>query len=134
MESKPRILIVEDEESLARILGDYLNHSDMEHRWVAHGGQALDAFRQYRPDLVLLDVMLPGIDGLEVCRRLRQRQQYLPVLMLTARGSDLDKVMGLETGADDYLTKPFSVQEMLARIRALFRRVAPTTWASWRGI
>ena len=74
-------------------------------------------------DLVLLDVMLPGIDGMEVCRRLRSLNRYMPVLMLTARSSDIDKVMGLESGADDYLTKPFSVQELLARIKAIFRRM-----------
>ena len=72
---------------------------------------------------MLLDVMLPGIDGLEVCRRLRARQQYMPVLMLTARSSEIDKVLGLENGADDYVTKPFSVQELLARIKAIFRRM-----------
>jgi DNA-binding response OmpR family regulator len=74
-------------------------------------------------DLVLLDVMLPGIDGMEVCRRLRSLNRYMPVLMLTARSSDIDKVMGLESGADDYRTKPFSVQELLARIKAIFRRM-----------
>ena len=73
-------------------------------------------------DLILLDVMLPGMDGLEVCRRLRRRREYIPVLMLTARASEVDKVLGLEMGADDYMTKPFSVAELTARVKAIFRR------------
>lgn len=84
---------------------------------------ALEAAGTYEFDLVLLDVMLPGIDGLEVCRRLRARQQYMPVLMLTARSSETDKVLGLETGAVDCLTKPFDIHKLLARIKAIFRRM-----------
>ena len=121
--TRRQVLVVEDEPDLARVIARHVEETGCRVRTVASGEEALAALEGGPFDLVLLDVMLPGIDGLEVCRRLRQRQQYLPVLMLTARGSDLDKVMGLETGADDYLTKPFSVQEMLARIRALFRRV-----------
>lgn len=88
----------------------------------AHNGtDALSRFRQTRPDLVLLDLMLPGMDGLQVCREIR-RESQVPVLMLTAKGEEVDKVVGLEVGADDYVTKPFSVRELVARVRALLRR------------
>jgi two-component system OmpR family response regulator len=113
---------VEDEPDLARIVKRHVE--SLGYRVdVAPSGEDALAMAQEPFDLVLLDVMLPGIDGLEVCRQLRLRSQYMPVLMLTARSSDIDKVMGLESGADDYLTKPFSVQELLARIRAIFRRM-----------
>src|SRR5947209_12333455 len=117
-----RILVVEDEEQLARLIAQQLagaGHSV----GVAHDG--LSALRQLegRPaDLVILDWMLPGLDGLEVCRRIRANS-ITPILMLTARDEELDRVLGLEVGADDYLTKPFSMPELLARARALLRRV-----------
>ena len=117
-----RVLIVEDEPDLARIVKRHVESLGYRVNVAPSGEDAL-AMAQDPFDLVLLDVMLPGIDGLEVCRQLRLRSQYMPVLMLTARSSDIDKVMGLESGADDYLTKPFSVQELLARIRAIFRRM-----------
>ena len=118
-----KVLIVEDEPDLARVVKRHVESQG--HRvTVASTGEDALALATEGFDLVLLDVMLPGIDGLEVCRQLRLRKLYLPVLMLTARSSDLDKVMGLESGADDYLTKPFSVQELLARIRAIFRRMS----------
>ena len=117
-----RILIVEDEPDLARIVKRHVESMGFRAD-VAPSGEAALAMTEEPVDLVLLDVMLPGIDGLEVCRQLRLRSLYMPVLMLTARSSDIDKVMGLESGADDYLTKPFSVQELLARIRAIFRRM-----------
>ena len=117
-----RILIVEDEPDLARIVKRHVESIGFRAD-VAPSGEAALAMTEEPVDLVLLDVMLPGIDGLEVCRQLRLRSLYMPVLMLTARSSDIDKVMGLESGADDYLTKPFSVQELLARIRAIFRRM-----------
>jgi DNA-binding response OmpR family regulator len=117
-----RILIVEDEPDLARIVKRHVESIGFRAD-VAPSGEAALAMTEEPVDLVLLDVMLPGIDGLEVCRRLRARQQYMPVLMLTARSSEIDKVLGLETGADDYLTKPFGVQELLARIKAIFRRM-----------
>jgi two-component system OmpR family response regulator len=121
-QSTRRVLIVEDEPDLARIVKRHVE--SLGYRVdVAPSGEDALAMAQEPFDLVLLDVMLPGIDGLEVCRQLRLRSQYMPVLMLTARSSDIDKVMGLESGADDYLTKPFSVQELLARIRAIFRRM-----------
>jgi DNA-binding response OmpR family regulator len=127
-QSTRRVLIVEDEPDLARIVK---RHVESLGYWVSvapSGEDALAMAQAHGPfDLVLLDVMLPGIDGLEVCRQLRLRSQYMPVLMLTARSSDIDKVLGLESGADDYLTKPFSVQELLARVRAIFRRMDALT-------
>jgi DNA-binding response OmpR family regulator len=119
---KRRVLIVEDEQDLARIVKRHVETLGCQVRIAGTGEDAL-ALADEDFDLVLLDVMLPGIDGLEVCRRLRSMNLYMPVLMLTARSSDIDKVMGLESGADDYLTKPFSMQELLARIRAMFRRI-----------
>ncbi|MBX3168052.1 MAG: response regulator [Candidatus Eremiobacteraeota bacterium] len=121
---KPRILIIEDEESLAGILGDYLTHSDMEHRWVGHGGEALAAFQEYKPDLVLLDLMLPGLDGLTICREIRKISET-PVMMVTARVEELDRLLGLELGADDYICKPFSPREVVARVKVVLKR--------WRG-
>ena len=120
--ARRRVLIVEDERDLARVVKRHVEGIGCEVQLAATGEDAL-ALANPEFDLVLLDVMLPGIDGIEVCRRLRARNRYMPVLMLTARSSDIDKVMGLESGADDYLTKPFSVQELLARIKAIFRRM-----------
>ncbi len=114
-----RVLVVEDEGDLARVVKRHVEDIGCQVRIAPSGESALEAAATQEFDLVLLDVMLPGIDGLEVCRRLRARRQYMPVLMLTARSSEIDKVLGLETGADDYLTKPFSVQELL---RARHRR------------
>ena len=121
-----RILIVEDERSLREGLTDLLAAAG--HEVVAHenGKPAADCGTREAFDLVLLDLMLPDIDGIEVCRRLRRARPALPILMLTARGSEDDKVAGLEAGADDYLTKPFAVRELLARIDALGRRAAAT--------
>lgn len=120
--TKRRVLIVEDELDLARVVKRHVEGIGCAVQLAGTGEDAL-AMADPEFDLVLLDVMLPGIDGMEVCRRLRARNRYMPVLMLTARSSDIDKVMGLESGADDYLTKPFSVQELLARIKAIFRRM-----------
>jgi len=119
-----RILIVEDERTLREGLTDLLGAAG--HDVVAHeGGRlAVDSGTREAFDLVLLDLMLPDLDGVEVCRRLRRARPLLPILMLTARGSEDDKVAGLEAGADDYLTKPFAVRELLARINALGRRAA----------
>lgn len=119
---KPRILIVEDEQSLALILGDYLTHSDMEHRWISHGAEALAAFQEYRPDLVLLDLMLPGVDGLTICREIRKVSET-PIMMVTARVEELDRLLGLELGADDYICKPFSPREVVARVKVVLRRM-----------
>jgi len=118
-----RVLVVEDEEDLARVIKRHVENIGCRVRIAPTGESALEAAATSEFDLVLLDLMLPGIDGLEVCRRLRARRQYMPVLMLTARSNETDKVLGLETGADDYITKPFSLRELIARVRAMFRRI-----------
>jgi DNA-binding response OmpR family regulator len=116
-----KILVVEDETSLLESLTYTLKRQGYEVLEATDGYQALNAAREEKPDLLLLDVMLPGIDGFEVCRILRQEMNQ-PILMLTARDDEVDKVVGLEMGADDYLTKPFSMRELLARVKALLRR------------
>lgn len=120
--SKVRILVVDDEPSLVKGLKLSLELEGYEVLTAADGRQALEVFDHGRPDLVVLDLMLPELDGLSVCRRLREHAST-PVIMLTAKADDVDKVVGLEVGADDYLTKPFNTRELLARIRAILRRV-----------
>jgi DNA-binding response OmpR family regulator len=115
------VLVVEDEPTVRETLAEALSEDGLRVTTAADGPQALERFRADRPDLVLLDVMLPGMSGIEVCRILRA-ESSVPILMLTARDSELDKVLGLELGADDYVTKPFSLRELQARIRALLRR------------
>jgi two-component system response regulator CpxR len=117
----PRILIVDDDAELCGLLGQYLGGQGYEVRATHSGPQGLEAALDPAVDLVVLDVMLPGLDGFEVLRRLRQQSQ-VPVVMLTARGEDVDRIVGLEMGADDYLPKPFNPRELLARIRAILRR------------
>ncbi|MEW6503391.1 MAG: response regulator transcription factor [Chloroflexota bacterium] len=117
-----KILIVEDELTLQETLAYNLTRQGYEVEAVGDGIKALDAARKLHPDLIILDIMLPGIDGFEVCRILRQ-EMTTPVLMLTARDDEIDRVVGLEVGADDYLTKPFSMRELLARVKAMLRRV-----------
>ncbi len=119
-----RILLVEDEPALARGLLDNFRHEGYEVRHVSRGDEALAAVRAERPDLVILDLMLPGRSGLDVLRDLRAAQDPVPVLVLTAKGEVVDRVVGLELGADDYLAKPFALAELLARVRALLRRAA----------
>ena len=119
----PTILIVEDERNLCDLIRDNLQEQGYQVLQVFDGPSALTMAREAVPDLVILDIMLPGIDGLEVCRRLRHGGSIVPVLMLTARAEEIDRVLGLELGADDYLTKPFSMRELKARVRALLRRV-----------
>ena len=116
------ILVVEDEPQIAALVRDYLEHAGFAVRIAATGEAALQAVRRDRPDLVVLDLGLPGLDGLDVTRAIR-RESNLPVIMLTARDDELDKLLGLELGADDYLTKPFSPRELVARVRAVLRRV-----------
>ena len=120
---KDRILIVEDEGPLAAGLSDLLSGEGYLPLVAADGRQALELFRRRKPDLVLLDVMLPEKSGYEVCREIRKADPLVPILMLTAKGEELDRIAGLELGADDYIVKPFGVGELLARIRAAFRRV-----------
>jgi DNA-binding response OmpR family regulator len=117
-----RILLVDDETLITDSLAYSLKREDFEVMSVADGEHALEAAEAFQPDLIVLDVMLPGMSGLEVCRKLRERST-IPVIMLTARGEEIDRVMGLEVGADDYLAKPFSFRELLARIRSTLRRV-----------
>lgn len=118
-----RLLVIEDEHDIAHLLELHLR--DLGHEVaLAHTGPAgLARAEAARFDLIILDLRLPGLDGLEVCRRLRQHKNYTPILMLTAKSTETDRVLGLELGADDYLTKPFSIPELLARVKALFRRI-----------
>lgn len=118
-----KVLIVEDDADIAQLVKMHLTDLDCEISIASDGNQGLVKLENESFNLVILDLMLPGVDGLEICRRLRQRDDYTPVLMLTAKGTELDRVLGLEIGADDYLTKPFSVRELLARVKAIFRRV-----------
>ncbi|MBB5776883.1 winged helix-turn-helix domain-containing protein [Nonomuraea sp. NPDC051941] len=121
-----RVLVVEDEESFSDALSYMLRKEGFEVSVAATGPEALDTFDRNGADLVLLDLMLPGLPGTEVCRSLRQRSK-VPVIMLTAKDSEIDKVVGLELGADDYVTKPFSSRELVARIRAVLRRQGDVT-------
>ncbi|MYH61954.1 MAG: response regulator transcription factor [Caldilineaceae bacterium SB0675_bin_29] len=117
-----RLLIVEDEPTLLDTLKYSLERQGYDVVTASDGVQALSIAKEEKPDLVILDVMLPGLDGFEVCRILRQ-EMSLPILMLTAKDEEVDKIVGLEVGADDYLTKPFSMRELLARVRAHLRRI-----------
>jgi len=121
---KANILIVEDEEALALLLRYNLEAEGYEVETVARGDEADLLLKEHSPDLVILDWMLPGLSGIELCRRLRARPEtkQLPIIMLTARGEEADRVVGLELGADDYVVKPFSAREVVARIRAVLRR------------
>jgi two-component system OmpR family response regulator len=116
-----RVVYVEDDERLARLTAHYLNSHGLEVTRVARGDQAVAEVLRVRPDVVLLDLMLPGLNGREVCRALRERLD-VPIIMITALNEEADRVMGLEGGADDYITKPFSSRELLARLRAQARR------------
>src|SRR4029077_19983513 len=115
------VLVVEDEASIASFVSLYLKNAGYEVRTASNGTEALASAQSDQPSLLVLDLMLPGIDGIEVCRRIRQRSD-VPILMLTARDEDVDKIIGLEVGADDYLTKPFNPRELVARVKAILRR------------
>jgi two-component system response regulator RegX3 len=117
----PKILLVEDERSIAEGLKISLEAEGFQVAWAKDGTEALGAWERTRPDLIVLDLMLPGVSGTEVCRTIRTRSD-VPIIMLTARDTEVDRVVGLEIGADDYLTKPFSTRELIARIRAILRR------------
>src|SRR6185295_4057372 len=120
-----RILIVDDEPAILRGLSDNLKR-ELHEVWTAADGEtAYQLIKQKKPDLVILDLMLPKLSGYEVCRKMRAEGMKTPILMLTARGEETDRVLGLDMGADDYVTKPFSVRELLARVRALLRRTQP---------
>ena len=124
---QPYILVMEDEDALATLLQYNLEKEGYDVVVAADGEEGLVQVDERQPDLVLLDWMLPKVSGIEVCRRLRGRPETrnLPIIMLTARGEESDRVRGLDTGADDYLTKPFSMVELIARIRAVLRRIRP---------
>lgn len=127
-----RLLLVEDEPSIANPLAFLLEAEGFKVNIVGDGESALEAVRKREPDLVLLDVMLPGISGIEVCQRIRSTSE-VPIIMLTARGAEIDKVVGLEVGADDYVTKPYSSRELVARIRSVMRRSTPPATPGWGG-
>jgi DNA-binding response OmpR family regulator len=120
-DSTPTILLVDDEDSVRKVLAFPLEKDGYEVVQAADGEEALARFGEHDVDLVVLDIMLPRLDGLEVCKRLRATST-VPIIMLTARDDELDKVIGLELGADDYITKPFSIREFRSRVRALLRR------------
>ncbi len=122
--SEPSILIVEDERKIVGLLRDYLQKAGFRVSVLDRGDQVVAQVRQGLPDLILLDIMLPGMDGMAVCRELRKFSN-VPVIMLTARVEELDRLLGLELGADDYICKPFSPREVVARVRAVLRRVNP---------
>ena len=124
MVNKQKILIVDDDENIAELISLYLTKECFDTQIVYDGEAALTAFQTYQPGLILLDVMLPGIDGYQVCREIRARSQT-PIIMLSAKGEVFDKVLGLELGADDYIMKPFDSKEMVARVKAVLRRYQP---------
>src|SRR4030042_57973 len=118
---KKRILIIEDELDLIKGLKLNLSDEGYDVDWAVNGVEGLRKAIEGAPDLIILDIMLPEMDGLEVCRKLRQKNINKPIIMLTAKGGEIDKVVGLEIGADDYMTKPFSIRELLARIKTQLR-------------
>lgn len=121
MENQGKVLIVEDDPTIALGLVNALEHERFEVTHVDNGEDAIEAVKRDPPDLLLCDIMLPGIDGLQVMRRVKDAHQDMPIIMLTARSEEIDRVMGLEMGADDYVTKPFSVREVAARVKARLR-------------
>jgi two-component system, OmpR family, phosphate regulon response regulator PhoB len=127
----PRVMIVEDEDALAVVLKYNLEAEGYGVDVITRGDDAELAVKEQQPDLLLLDWMVPGVSGIELCRRLRARSetQHLPIIMLTARGEESERIRGLATGADDYVVKPFSVPELMARVRAILRRAKPDTVA-----
>lgn len=127
---KTKILIVEDDPHILLGLEEVLKSDGFEVATCNRGDQALAAFTQHQPALILLDVMLPGLNGYDICKQLRAKKVATPILMLTAKGQEIDKVVGLDLGADDYVTKPFGVRELLARIHALLRRSTDATSAT----
>lgn len=121
MAAKQKILIVDDDNNIAELISLYLTKECFDTKIVNDGEEALKAFEQYNPNLILLDLMLPGIDGYQVCREIRS-QSNVPIIMLSAKGEVFDKVLGLELGADDYIIKPFDSKELVARVKAVLRR------------
>ena len=124
MAAKQKILIVDDDNNIAELISLYLTKECFDTKIVNDGEEALTAFEQYNPNLILLDLMLPGIDGYQVCREVRAKAN-VPIIMLSAKGEIFDKVLGLELGADDYMMKPFDSKELVARVKAVLRRYQP---------
>lgn len=124
MATKQKILIVDDDENIAELISLYLAKECFDTKIASDGEEALELYRQYQPNLILLDLMLPGIDGYQVCREIRAKDS-VPIIMLSAKGEVFDKVLGLELGADDYIMKPFDSKEMVARVKAVLRRYQP---------
>ncbi|MCH9638444.1 MAG: response regulator transcription factor [Betaproteobacteria bacterium] len=120
---KKNILIVEDQQDIANLVKMHLLDIQCDVTLATDGNEGLQQAETNRFDLIILDLMLPGVDGLEICRHIRRQSVYTPVLMLTSKSTELDRVLGLEVGADDYLTKPFSILELVARVKAMFRRI-----------
>ena len=125
MAAKTKILIVDDDQNIAELISLYLTKECYETLIVNDGEEALQAFDSYNPNMILLDLMLPGIDGYQVCREIRTKSN-VPIIMLSAKGEIFDKVLGLELGADDYIMKPFDSKELVARVKAVLRRFQPT--------
>ncbi len=118
-----KILVIEDNQELAQLLELHLIDLSFSVDIALDGNSGMAKAESHSYDLIILDLMLPGLDGLEICKRLRRKASYVPILMLTSKSSELDRVLGLEIGADDYVTKPFSIMELMARVKAIFRRV-----------
>lgn len=126
MANKQKILIVDDDTNISELISLYLTKECFETMCVEDGESALDAFKSFSPDLILLDLMLPGMDGYQVCREIRKTSQ-IPIIMLSAKGEVFDKVLGLELGADDYIIKPFDAKELVARVKAVLRRTVTSS-------
>lgn len=124
--AKKQIMVVEDELKIARIVGDYLESSGYQAMLIFHGNDVISQVHKSRPDLIILDIMLPGKDGIEICKDIR-RFSDVPIIMLTAKVEEIDRLLGLELGADDYICKPFSPREVVARVKTILKRVAPQT-------
>ena len=129
MATKQKILIVDDDTNIAELISLYLTKECFETMMVEDGEEAIRAFEEFQPNLILLDLMLPGIDGYEVCRAVRKTSS-VPIIMLSAKGEIFDKVLGLELGADDYMIKPFDSKELVARVKAVLRRFQPAAEAA----
>ena len=121
----PKVLIVEDDEAMSTALRDGFSYEGFEVAVARDGAQGLRLATQTSPDVIILDVMLPKMSGLDICKKIRSEKNEVPIIMLTARGQEIDKVLGLRTGADDYITKPFGFMELMARVEAVLRRVKP---------
>jgi DNA-binding response OmpR family regulator len=124
MESKQKILIVDDDPNITELISLYLNKEGYATKFVHNGNEAVKVFQTFAPNLVILDLMLPGIDGYDVCKEIRKISN-IPIIMLTAKGETFDKILGLELGADDYMVKPFDTKELTARVKAVLRRYQP---------